>query len=153
MDLPKYISYVPATETRGDYFAIEIKYGGAYVLRKKTSQNKSMSADDKLNEAKTILVTELHAHPEWNISHPLLYDTTIVSTVVSHKTLPSGVTSLPKYVRYVKSTGTRGDGFEYEKKSSDGSRIVHTSSRSKAMSLDDKYNELLSKLKAVGVSV
>lgn len=158
MDLPKYISYTPATETRGDFFTVEITRGGTKLLKKKTSQSKSISYDDKLKEAKSILVTELSAHPEWNIQSPLMNDHSISLALPSHRALPSvplpaGLSSLPKYVRYVKASGPRGEGFEYERKLPDGTRTVISTSRSKNVSINDKYQELVTKMKNANIVI
>ncbi len=54
----------------------------------------------------------------------------------------TNITTLPANCRYGKATENRGDYFEYEKRT-DGKRIVHSSSKSKNMSTNEKYDQLI----------
>lgn len=153
-NLPKYIYYTAATDARGDYFTVEARCNGESLFRKKTTQSKKVNLSDKLNEAKTILVMELDSHPEWGITSPLQTDSAVSRATLSHKTTPTtsvNITNLPAYVRYMKATEKRGDGFAYERKTAT-ERVVVESSRSNTLTTDQKYNDLLAKLSARGIS-
>lgn len=54
----------------------------------------------------------------------------------------TNIDKLPKYCRYAPPSETRGDYFEYDKKT-DGERIIHRTSTSKDISTNDKFVELI----------
>lgn len=145
LKLPKYINYRCPTDGHGEHFTVEINRNGKCLINKRTTQSKSVSLEDKLLEAKHILVSTLTEHPEWGVYSELL--NTSLPEIKSTKTnyLPSGMSTLPKHVGYIKATASRGDGYFYDLKSPEG-RIYVKSSLSKYMSLDDKYEDLRTKL-------
>lgn len=69
------------------------------------------------------------------------------------KTTPDGFDKLPMYIRYVKPTKTRGEGFTYERRYEDGKRVTISSTRSSSVELKDKYSDLMKKLRTKGVEL
>lgn len=150
--LPKYIYFHGETAERGEYFYIEIKSNGEYIFRKKTTQNRSVTREEKLKEAKSILVNALREHPEWRIYSELLNDPTIPTEITSHKKASEIYNiDLPRHIRYVAEKGPRGSFYSYEIRKP--KRICIKSTSAKKMDDKSKYEDLLKKLSNEGISV
>lgn len=57
----------------------------------------------------------------------------------------TGINKLPMYCRYIDENASRGCYFEYDHKDGDN-RICHRTSQSKNITIQDKYNEIITKL-------
>ena len=185
-DIPENIYYVKQSGNHGEHFSIEIKHNGKKVFRKKTTKSKKYTLEQKLLQAKQILLQTKEDNPEWfskamnglltkyneklrksyfeilkkaKVKDPFNVirkpkdilkipkeDTIDITT----KFLPENFKSLPKYVRYAKPRGAKGEMFLYEKREN-GKRTCYQSSGSKKVDLQKKYDDFMIRLKKLKV--